>query len=61
VRVVDELPEIVQVLPTGIDYGTTNPFAAVMLALTGQGERPLVRRAADKGLPPGANDPSLRI
>lgn len=36
-HVVDELPPIARVLATGIDYGTTNPFAAVTLALTADG------------------------
>jgi PBSX family phage terminase large subunit len=43
VHVVDELPEIAQVLACGIDYGTTNPFAAVMLALTRDGRLAVTR------------------
>lgn len=32
-HVVDELPQILQWLSLGVDYGTTNPFAAVLLAV----------------------------
>ncbi len=37
VHVVDELPDIDQVLAAGVDYGTTNPFAAVMICSTRDG------------------------
>ncbi|MCO7195401.1 PBSX family phage terminase large subunit [Pseudonocardia sp. McavD-2-B] len=36
-HVVDELPAIERVLAAGVDYGTTNPFAALMLATTRDG------------------------
>lgn len=36
-HVVDELPPIERVLAAGVDYGTTNPFAALMLATTRDG------------------------
>lgn len=37
VHVVDELPDIERVLAAGVDYGTTNAFAAVLLCLTRDG------------------------
>ena len=36
-HVVDELPDLDRVIAVGVDYGTTNPFAAVTLALTRDG------------------------
>jgi phage terminase large subunit len=36
-HVVDEVPDLDRVLAVGVDYGTTNPFAAVTLALTRDG------------------------
>lgn len=36
-HVVDVLPPLERVLGTGVDYGTTNPFAAVTLAITRDG------------------------
>lgn len=36
-HVVDQLPDIERVLGVGIDYGTTNPFAALVLAVTRDG------------------------
>ncbi len=44
VHVVDELPDIDQVLAAGVDYGTTDPFAAVMICSTRDG-----RSSADIG------------
>lgn len=41
-HVVDELPDIERVLGVGIDYGTTNPFAAVALAVTRDGRLAVV-------------------
>lgn len=37
VHVVDELPAIARTVAVGVDYGTTNPFAVVELALTTDG------------------------
>ena len=42
-HVVDELPAIDRVLVAGVDYGTTNPFAAVMLAITRDGRLAVTR------------------
>lgn len=36
-HVVDLLPQIVHWIATGVDYGTTNPFAALMLGLGADG------------------------
>jgi PBSX family phage terminase large subunit len=36
-HVVDELPQIMSWIGVGIDYGTTNPFAALLLALGADG------------------------
>lgn len=43
VHVVDELPPIARVLACGVDVGTTNPFAALMLAVTADGRLCLTR------------------
>lgn len=43
VHVVDELPPLAQVLGVGADYGTTNPFAALMLAITRDGRLAVTR------------------
>jgi PBSX family phage terminase large subunit len=37
VHVVDLLPQIVHTIAAGVDYGTTNPFAALMLGLGSDG------------------------
>lgn len=42
-HVVDQLPPIERVLCAGVDYGTTNPFAAVMLAITADGRLAITR------------------
>lgn len=42
-HVVDELPRIDRVLSVGVDYGTTNPFAAVTLALSTDGRLVVTR------------------
>lgn len=42
-HVVDELPPLARVLAAGVDYGTTNPFAAVMLAVTVDGRLAITR------------------
>ena len=42
-HIVDELPQIDRVLAVGVDYGTTNPFAAVTLALTSDGRLAVTR------------------
>ncbi|MFC3980186.1 PBSX family phage terminase large subunit [Streptosporangium jomthongense] len=42
-HVVDVLPQIVQWISVGVDYGTTNPFAALMLALGVDGRLYLTR------------------
>lgn len=43
VHVVDELPPLARVLACGVDYGTTNPFAAVMVALSVDGRLVVTR------------------
>lgn len=43
VHVVDEVPELDRVLAAGVDYGTTNPFAAVLLAVTKDGRLVITR------------------
>ncbi len=43
VHVVDELPPLDRVLAVGLDYGTTNPFSAVMLAVTRDGRLAVTR------------------
>jgi PBSX family phage terminase large subunit len=43
IHVVDVLPQIVQWIAVGVDYGTTNPFAAVMLGLGVDGRLYLAR------------------
>lgn len=43
VHVVDDLPEIDRVIGTGVDYGTTNAFAAVQLAVTRDGRLAVTR------------------
>lgn len=42
-HVVDTLPPIARTIAAGIDYGTTNPFAAVMLAITVDGRLAVTR------------------
>jgi PBSX family phage terminase large subunit len=42
-HVVTELPPIERVLAAGVDYGTTNPFAAVLLAVTRDGRLVVTR------------------
>jgi len=42
-HVVDELPPITQWIACGIDYGTTNPFAALLLGLGADGRLYLAR------------------
>lgn len=42
-HVVDVLPAIDQVLAAGVDYGTTNPFAALVLAITRDGRLAITR------------------
>lgn len=43
VHVVDEVPELDRVLAVGVDYGTTNPFSAVLLAVTKDGRLVVTR------------------
>lgn len=43
VHVVDELPELDRVLAVGLDYGTTNPFAALLLCITRDGRIAVTR------------------
>jgi PBSX family phage terminase large subunit len=42
-HVVDELPRLDRVLVAGVDYGTVNPLAAVMLAVTADGRLAVTR------------------
>lgn len=42
-HVVDELPPIERVIGTGVDYGTTNPFAALTIAVTRDGRLVVAR------------------